>query len=431
MTFQHLEGRVGNFRKVPGTQRTVTPEETYDRIVEGARALGVTRLADITGLDRVGIPTYSAIVPRSNDRISVYTGKGIARMDAKVGALMEAIERQTALRAKPQIIIGSFEELQRTCIVLDPTEAKDNLLPDYSEASEYSWTFGQELISKSEVLVPASMAGYFWENLLPGPFVQFSSTNGLAAGNVKEEAICQGLCELIERDAWTLADMGAHRIPWVLRQMTDPETGGEGEDDFEIFQTLELDDEPALELFHRAGLQPVVHDITSDIGIPTIHVAVADEAFQGFPMVHGGLGTHPDARVALRRALTEAAQSRCVDIQGIREDLVPASSDRPSVGIHTQRVAKIDRRMWTLNESQIRRDISALPSVVHEDVLEDIDYLLSKLQSSGIGQVIVVDLSPAGAPFAVVRVIVPELETWSVNHARLGKRALKYWQTHV
>ena len=87
--------------------------------------------------------------------------------------------------------------------------------------------------------------------------------------------------------------------------------------------------------------------------------------------------------------------------------------------------------MWTLNESQIRRDISALPSVVHEDVLEDIDYLLSKLQSSGIGQVIVVDLSPAGAPFAVVRVIVPELETWSVNHARLGKRALKYWQTHV
>src|SRR6516162_6684620 len=144
MTFQHLEGRVGNFRKVPGTQRTVTPEETYDRIVEGARALGVTRLADITGLDRVGIPTYSAIVPRSNDRISVYTGKGIARMDAKVGALMEAIERQTALRAKPQIIIGSVESLQKCNAVLDPAEAKDELLADYSTTCEYAWVFGQE-----------------------------------------------------------------------------------------------------------------------------------------------------------------------------------------------------------------------------------------------------------------------------------------------
>jgi ribosomal protein S12 methylthiotransferase accessory factor len=409
----------------------VTPEETYDRVVEGARALGVTRLADITGLDRIGIPTYSAIVPRSNDRISVYTGKGIARMDAKVGALMEAIERQTALRAEPPMIVGSFEELQRDCTVLDPRETTDNLLPDYSETHKYAWVLGQELISGCEVLVPARSAGYFWENLLPGPFVRFSSTNGLAAGNIREEAICQGLCELIERDAWTLADMGAHRLPWVLRQMTDPETGGDGEDDFELFQTLELDDEPALELFHRAGLQPVMHDITSDIGIPTIHVAVADVAFQGFPMVHGGLGTHPDARVALRRALTEAAQSRCVDIQGVREDLVLASSDHRAVGIHTQRVAKVDRRMWTINESQVRRDISGLPSAVHEDVQEDIDYLLSKLRSCGICQVIAVDLSPAGAPFAVVRVIVPELETWSVNHARLGKRALKYWQTHV
>jgi YcaO-like protein with predicted kinase domain len=430
MTIHQLESRARNLRKIPGTQRTVAPEETYDRVLEGSRALGVTRLADITGLDRIGIPTYSAIVPRSNDIISVYTGKGIARIDAKVGALMEAIERQTALRAHPQIVIGSLEELQRNHTVLDPTETKDNLLPDYSETRDYAWVFGREIISQRDILVPASMAGYFWPNLLPGPFVRFSSSNGLSSGNVREEAICQGLCELIERDASTLADIGARLLPWVFRRAIDPETADEGVDNFEAFQSLELNDDPAMELFRRAGLQPVLHDITSDIGVPTIYAAVADEAFPGFPMAHGGLGTHPDARVAVRRSLTEAAQSRCVDIQGVREDLVPAS-DGNGFHVHTRRIAKIDRRMWTLNESQARRNITDLPSAVHDDVQEDIDYLLSRLQSCGINQVIVVDFTPADAPFAVVRVIVPELETWSANHARLGNRALKYWQTHV
>ena len=60
------------------------------------------------------------------------------------------------------------------------------------------------------------------------------------------------------------------------------------------------------------------------LGIPAIFAAAADEHIPGFPMAHSGLGAHPDVEVALRRALTELAQSRCVDIQGVREDLLPA-----------------------------------------------------------------------------------------------------------
>jgi ribosomal protein S12 methylthiotransferase accessory factor len=89
-----------SFPKVAGTQRTLHAEETLNRVHESARTLGITRLADITGLDHVGIPIYSAIVPASADAISVYTGKGLSPVDAKVGALMEAIERQTILRAR-------------------------------------------------------------------------------------------------------------------------------------------------------------------------------------------------------------------------------------------------------------------------------------------------------------------------------------------
>lgn len=426
-----LKSKSRQLRKVIKTQRTVAPDETFRRVFAEACSLGMTRLGDITGMDRLGVPTYCAIVPKSRDVISVYTGKGLDRIDAKVGALMEAIERQTALRVQLPTVIGSVKDLRRDHEVLDPSEAMLELLPDYSEAREYCWVFGHELLSQCDVLVPAELAGYHWENALPGPFDSLSSTNGLASGNVLEEAICQALCELIERDAWTLADIGAHLIPWTRRRLVEPETADSGEDDFEMFQSLELENDPVLELFEIAGLHPVMHDITSDIGIPTVFAAVLDEAFPGFPMVHAGLGTHPDARVAVRRALTEAAQSRCVDIQGVREDLCPPDAEQSVFNSHTRRISEVNRRIWTINHSRIRRSISALPSAVYDDVQEDLDHILSKLKQRGINQVIVVDLTPYGAPYSVVRVIVPGLETWSVNHAKLGRRALEFWRTHV
>jgi len=59
--------------KTSGT-RTVSPEETILRAKPLAERYGVTRVSDITGLDRVRIPVFSAIVPRSGDFISVYSG---------------------------------------------------------------------------------------------------------------------------------------------------------------------------------------------------------------------------------------------------------------------------------------------------------------------------------------------------------------------
>jgi ribosomal protein S12 methylthiotransferase accessory factor len=426
-----LRSHFNQLQKIPGTQRTLPPEETYHRVWEEACALGVTRLGDITGMDRIGVPAYCAIVPKSRDIISVYTGKGLARIDAKVGALMEAIERQTALRAQLPMVTGSVETLRSDYAVLDPREAMAELLPDYSETREYSWVIGHELFSQRDVLVPARLAGYFWQNLLPGPFVAQSATNGLASGNVIEEAICQALCELIERDAWTLADIGARLIPWVLRRLIEAETADSGNDDFELFQSVELENDPVLELFDRAGLRPVLHDITSDIGIPTVFAAVLDEEFPDYPMVHAGLGTYPDASVAARRALTEAAQSRCVDIQGVREDLCPPDAEQSDSNRHTRRISAVNRRTWAINDSHTRKSISALPSAAYDNVQEDLDHILSNLKQCGIRQVIVVDFTPSGAPYAVVRVIVPGLENWSVNHAMLGKRAMEFWQSHV
>src|ERR1700735_5610416 len=100
--------------KVDGIERVVPAATTIERVAQAADALGLTRLADITGLDRVGIPVYSSVVPDSDDNLSVYNGKGIRPVDAKAGALMEAIERQTALKTRLPIVEDSFSNLRNS-----------------------------------------------------------------------------------------------------------------------------------------------------------------------------------------------------------------------------------------------------------------------------------------------------------------------------
>src|ERR1700683_5173073 len=125
--------------KVDGIERVVTAAITFERGAQTADALGVTRLADITGLDGVGIPVYSSVVPKSRDTLSVYNGKGLRPIDAQAGALMEAIERQTALNARPPFMEGSFLDLSKAHRVLDPKQINQKLAHDYSEDRPYSW----------------------------------------------------------------------------------------------------------------------------------------------------------------------------------------------------------------------------------------------------------------------------------------------------
>jgi ribosomal protein S12 methylthiotransferase accessory factor len=315
--------------------------------------------------------------------------------------------------------------------VLDPRTLKYPLVADYCETREYFWVSGRDLVSNDEILVPAHAGGYKWRDVPPGPIVGYASSNGLAAGNIREEAICQGLCELIERDAWTMADLGAHLLPLMRRRIADPENADTGPDDFEAFPSIEDMDDEASRLFRAAGLRPILHDITSDLGIPTVMAVVADNSFPGFPMVHGGAGTHPDAAIAVKRALTEVAQSRCVDIQGVREDLMPSGSAGIGPNRHTCRVNAINRKLWPLGESRQPRRLAEMPSAVYNDIEQDLEHILVRMRSRGINQVIVIDFTPPDAPFAVVRVIVPDLEQASIQHGPVGQRVMQFWRQHV
>jgi ribosomal protein S12 methylthiotransferase accessory factor YcaO len=419
------------------SERMVSSSETLSRARHWAAAKGVSRLADITGLDRVGIPVFSAVVPKSEDTITVYNGKGLSPLDARIGALMESIERQTALDANLEIVMGSYAQLRNGRVrAIDPEQFNHRLCDDYKTDNPYGWVHGYDLLASETVLVPAAMSGFgprFGGSI--SPFASYFS-NGLASGNCMEEAVCHALCELVERDAWTLAELRSHWIP-VARHLaktgSNPPSGIT--DDCEAYPCIDLTSDgwpinELLEKFAAAGLSPIVRDITSDIGLACVVASAVDDWTPGYPQAHSGLGAHPNARIAVVRALTELAQSRAVDIQGVREDLIPADAVPLEHERHTQRLRKVDQNRWMLNHRGPRRPTADVASVEHDDILCDIRWILSQLRDAGIHSVIAVDLTePGGMP--VVRMVVPEFEFWMLDGGKLGDRALRFWKRHA
>ena len=261
---------------------------------------------------------------------------------------------------------------------------------------------GYDLIGRETVLAPAILGGFGprfagrWS-----PFKAYS-TNGLASGNCLEEAVCHALCELLERDAWTLAELRSQWIPRARREAwLGPEAGAMGVDDCDAYPRIDLSGagwpiDELMQKFGRAGLRPVVRDITSDFGVACVIASSADDCVPGFPQAHSGLGAHPNARIAVIRALTELAQSRAVDIQGVREDIQPSDAAPGEFERHTQRVRKIERGRWMLRDEGSQRLFADMRSVQNDDIADDIRLILSALSREGIERAIVVESQRAG-----------------------------------
>ncbi|MBT2207844.1 YcaO-like family protein [Actinomadura sp. NEAU-AAG7] len=398
------------------------------------RTVGVTRVADITWLDRVGIPVFNAIVPRSHDLLSVYNGKGRTRDDARASAIMEAVERFAAWQPRTPDVVASCAELEAAGRpVLNP--ADHNLAPGHAYRPDrpISWATGFDLLGDEEVLVPLCLAGYYVDFHEPQPF-SVSTSNGLASGNSLEEAICHALCEVIERDALTLADLVSNRLRHMVRdKLGDRVPPGVEERLEDRHPSVDLDTLPESAAWFAgrivdAGLPLVVRDLTSSLGIATFAAVTHESVAETFSPGHSGYGTHPNAEVALVRALTELAQSRAVDIQGMREDITLPQEHNGEWAEHVSRGGSVDGSVWPWRESARPVRFGDVPDHPSDDVVADIDLMLGRLELDGLYRAVVVDRTPPGFPVHVVRVIVPGLESWAVDQSRLGRRAGACWE---
>ena len=377
------------------TQRASPLGETLTRIEPLVPAAGITRVADITSLDRIGIPVFSCIRPTAMDgAITVYNGKGATVEESRISAIMEGIERYSSEMHDRRLHLATYQEMFAQGRTVDP---RDLILPEGADTDRFMpWYEGFDIVNKEPVFVPAHAVFHPLPPNYRGPFR--TNTNGLASGNTFEEAVFHALSEVIERDAWSLVEACRDTGPCVTG-MTDP-------------TILAMQ-----EKFAKAQVEVRVRDITSDIGIPTM-AAVADDVLLKDPMLLTiGIGTHTSARIAVMRALTEVAQSRLTQIHGAREDTVLAEL-RKKMGYDR---AKRINEYWFRNNGTL--DYSKIASCDSDDFLEDIRFMAEALKNKGLDRVIVIDLTREEIGIPVVRVIVPGLEIFAMDPERRGERA--------
>src|SRR5713226_10760784 len=126
-----------------GTHRTVSPADTLKRVRPYAGRMGITRLGNVTGLDRIGIPVAIAVRPNSRS-VSVSQGKGLDLPQAMASALMEAAEGFHAEEIGPARL-ASYSDLAAGDTVVDPATLCRTGTP-FDLAATISWTLGYDLL---------------------------------------------------------------------------------------------------------------------------------------------------------------------------------------------------------------------------------------------------------------------------------------------
>jgi ribosomal protein S12 methylthiotransferase accessory factor len=196
-------------------------------------------------------------------------------------------------------------------------------------------------------------------------------------------------------------------------------------DDYTIYRDVELlgvqleGVQKLTRKFRNSGLPLLIKDITSDIGIPTFAASSIEWISHDYGYLAEGHGTHPDARIALLRAITEVSQTRAANIQGARDDLRKIRYGENNTD---------DKRAWQFISSDEKIGYNKITSFNNEDILDDIKLVLQNLKDVGIKTAAIVDLTNPSLGIPVVRAIVPGLETFKITKSIIGWRARKYFK---
>jgi ribosomal protein S12 methylthiotransferase accessory factor len=138
-----------------GVERSVRPSATIRRARAVLELIGVTKVADVTDLDRVGIPNFMTVRPHDlGPGISYYNGKGTTRADAHAGAMMEAIERHAGERYDGPVITSSPYNLRSEHACVDPLKIHVQMVRRYSEHLMLEWVLGFDLMTRRPTFAP-------------------------------------------------------------------------------------------------------------------------------------------------------------------------------------------------------------------------------------------------------------------------------------
>jgi len=275
-----------------------SPVETVERFKKRLKEVDLDILKEVRRIDngRLDIPVYFSITGEDARQVignKKQMGKGSTPEQSQASACMELAERFSFfsfIKNPDNFIVETYSNLKKQDYPLLPLErllqsvhdekTSKATLEKLIEEIPIQWTWATHLNKEEEVLVP-----YSW-------FYAINEFNGPSAGNTFEEAICQGICEIIERHVCAVVSHDQLRVPLIdIDSCQDP-------------VSKEL-----VEKFRKNGIELYLNDFSLDTGIPTVGaIAIDRSTFPNSSEIVYTAGTTPGPEKAFIRALTEVAQ---------------------------------------------------------------------------------------------------------------------------
>jgi len=349
--------------------KVLPPEETVARFKEKLKRIDLDILEYTVRIDkgRLGIPVYfSSCGKDAMDVIGTkkQMGKGATPEQAEASAVMELAERFSFFsfcKNPNNFFVEKYRHLKENAI---PFEMIARSVHDDSEDLNISrkifenlplkWTTAFNLTRDQEILIP-----FNW-------FFTINEFNGPSAGNCVEEAISQGICEIVERHVSSVISQNRLKIPAIR---SDSAT------DAMVNKMMQK--------YRNAGIKIYISDFSLDIGIPSVGVLAYDPAtFPEKSEIVWTAGTTPDPEKALSRALTEVAQ--------LAGDFDTGSNYVASGLPKFKRIEDADFIINTL----VQTDIQSLPQLSNENIKIEVQNCISALSKKEMDVIVVDTMHP-------------------------------------
>lgn len=364
------------------TGRLFSADTYLNRLKGHLGSFGITRLADITGLDRIGIPVVQAVRPlaRSN---AVNQGKGLQLEQAAVSAIVEALETEAAETITPDAAPPVSPDA-----VYGPdagSKLAHHLLPDLPDGwtrAPLPFLSGTDLVSGETVRLPVALVS---TDFTPGsphaasPFIR--TTTGLGGGATPEEALVQALFETLER----LGTARAMRIHGFFeKQRLAVETLADETLDSLVAQ------------LQRSGLLCALYDCPRAGGLPVVWARVLDDrnAPTSLPFHADGFACRTSYAEAAIAAFLEAVQTRASVIAGSREDITRQFYPK-----------RIDQALVDFERAQMRGGTCSTAPAIDPPAEASPQALAQALHKEGFQAITVSLMAEEAIPLRIVRVV--------------------------
>ena len=361
--------------------KVLPPEETVRRFKARLKKINLDILEGTARIDsgRLDIPVYFSVCGRdAHDIIGTkkQMGKGATPHQSEASAVMELAERFSFFsfcKNPKNFFVEEYRNLKDRALpfesialsVHDNTDDPDKAQEVFSRIP-LKWTWAYNLTREEEVIIP-----FDW-------FFAINEYNGPSAGNCVEEALSQGICEIVERHVSSIVSRNKLRQPVISTEsIADP---------------LVLD---MIGKYKKAGVRLFMCDFSLDTGIPSVGVLAYDPStFPERSEIVWTAGTTPDPEKALSRALTEVAQ--------LAGDFNTGSNYVASGLPKFKTLEEAD--FVTHPHSEI--DITELPDLSHDNIKVEVENCISALSRIGM-EVIVVNVQHAALEIPAFYTIIP------------------------